>query len=320
LDGGFDIMKNSTTDITRRESLKRLARIGGLLSVCGITGGVRAWGAESGAPQGFLVEGVGTTPGYEVKDLVRKVFDEAGGMKRFVSRGDVVAIKPNLSWARRPELAATTHPEVLEAVVLLCQDAGAKTVRIVDHTIHDARRCFTLSGAGQVAQRTGADLVFPRSSLMRDMRIRGERLDVWPVFTPLVEADCLINLPIAKTHGLSTLTVGMKNWIGGVGGRRYALHQDIHQTIVDLAQFFRPTLTLVDGIRVLIRNGPSGGSPEDVAARDTLILSDDPVAADARAAGLFNLDAASVGAVRLAAQQGLGVADGKTLDTRRVTL
>lgn len=311
---------NSTTGITRRESLKRLARIGGVLSVCGLTGGVRAWGADTNVPRGFLVEGVGTTPGYEVKALVRKVVDAAGGMKRFVSRDDIVAIKPNLSWARRPELAATTHPEVLEAVVELCQDAGAKKVRIVDHTIHDARRCFALSGAGQIAEKTGADLVFPRQSMMREMRIGGERLDVWPVFTPLVEADRLINLPIAKTHGLSTLTVGMKNWIGGVGGRRYALHQDIHQTIVDLARFFHPTLTLVDAIRILIRNGPSGGSLQDVAVRDTLILSDDPVAADGRAAGLFDLDAASVGAVQLAAQQGLGTAAGTTLNTHKVTL
>jgi uncharacterized protein (DUF362 family) len=241
-------------------------------------------------------------------------------MKRFVSKGDVVAIKPNLSWARSPEMAATTNPDVLEAVVELCGEAGAGKVRIVDHTIHDARRCFALSGAGQVAERTGADLVFPRSTLMRKMRIHGSRLDVWPVFVPLVEADSVINLPIAKTHGLSTLTLGMKNWIGGVGGRRHALHQDIHQTIVDLAQFFKPAVTLIDAIRILERNGPSGGSPQDVAVKNTLILSDDPVAADARAAELFGLAPDEVGAIALARKQGLGTADGLDSSPERVTL
>ena len=85
-----------------------------------------------------------------------------------------------------------------------------------------------------------------------------------------------INLPVAKVHGLSDLTLGMKNWIGAVGGRRYALHQDIHQTIVDLAQFFKPTITLIDATRVMTRNGPSGGSMNDVTVMNRLILSNDP--------------------------------------------
>jgi uncharacterized protein (DUF362 family) len=296
-----------------------MARVGGWVAAAWAFGGV--WpGIGRADSSGFLVEGIGESEDYDVKALVRDVFEAAGGMKRFVSRGDVVVLKPNLSWARPPELAATTNPVVLEAVVGLCQEAGAKTVRIVDHTIHDARRCFALSGAGQVAEKTGADLVFPRSTLMREMRIHGNRLDVWPVYVPMVEADRVINLPIAKTHGLSTLTLGMKNWIGGVGGRRHALHQDIHQTIVDLAQFFKPAVTLVDAIRILERNGPVGGSPQDVAARNTLILSDDPVAADARAAALFGLGPDKVGVIGLAEKGGLGTADVQTLNPTRVTL
>lgn len=306
--------------ITRRESLKRIARIGGGLAAGCMGAGIFSGAGGALASAGVLVEGVGETEGYDVKALVGKVFDAAGGMGRFVSRGDVVAIKPNLSWANPPELAATTNPEVLEAVVDLCREAGAKTVRIVDNTIHDARRCFALSGAGRVAEKTGADLVFPRSSLMREMRIHGDRLDVWPVFVPLVEADKVINLPIAKTHGLTSLTLGLKNWIGGVGGRRHALHQDINRTIVDLAQFFRPTVTLVDGIRVMVRNGPAGGRPEDVAVKNTLILCEDPVAADARATGLFGMSPESVGAVVLAEKSGLGASDVKALNIKRVSL
>jgi len=306
--------------ITRRESLKRIARMGGALAACSLGGGLLPRRSAAALPERFFVEAVGETPGYDVKALVRRAFEEAGGMCMFVSKGDVVAIKPNLSWARAPEMAATTHPEVLEAVVELCRDAGAKKVRIVDHTIHDARRCFAVTGAGAVAKKTGADLVFPRKTLMREMRIHGHRLDVWPVYVPLVEADRVINLPIAKDHALSTLTVGMKSWIGGVGGRRHALHQDIHQTIVDLAQFFKPTVTLVDAVRIMVRNGPMGGRPDDVAVRNTLILSDDPVAADARAAGLFNVAPDAVGAVRLAEKWGLGTTDVKSLNPKRVTL
>jgi len=295
--------------ITRRTAIKRLLGISGAAAFSSLTG----WplgdsGSVLAKPTGgtFIVEGLGRTSGYAVKGLIEKLFDEAGGIARFISRGDVVVIKPNISWARSPDLAATTNPEVLEGVIELCYEAGAKTVRIADHTIHDARRCFAITGAGAVAKKTGADLIFPRSSLMKEMKIHGHRLDVWPVFVPLVEADKLINVPVAKVHGLSTLTLGIKNWIGGVGGRRYALHQDIHQTIVDLAQFFKPTVTLIDATRILASNGPSGGSTSDVVVKNTLILSDDQVAGDALAASFFGVRPEDLGFITLASKWGLG--------------
>jgi uncharacterized protein (DUF362 family) len=241
-------------------------------------------------------------------------------MQHFVSKQDVVVIKPNISWARAPRLAATTNPEVLEAVIELCQEAGAKKVRIADHTIHDARRCFAITGAGAVAKKTGADLIYPRSSLMREMKLQGHRLDVWPVFVPLVEADKIINLPVAKVHVLSDLTLGMKNWIGAVGGRRSALHQDIHQTIVDLAQFFKPAVTLIDATRIMVSNGPSGGRTADVSAANRLILSNDPVAADARAAGLFGLNPEDIGFIRLGQKWGLGTYQYQKLSRQQVVI
>jgi uncharacterized protein (DUF362 family) len=308
---------NFNKPVTRRESIKKLAVISGGVVLSGTAQLPLPASAESNR---FIVEGIGQTEGYAVKDLTRKVFEEAGGIKQFISKGDVVVVKPNISWARQPKFAATTHPEVLETVIELCRDAGAKKVRIVDHTIHDARRCFALSGAGKIAKKTGADLVYPRSSLMRRMKIRGDRLDVWPVFVPTIEADKLINLPVAKHHSLTTLTLGMKNWIGAVGGNRSSLHQDINQTIVDLAQFFKPTITLIDAIRIMTRNGPSGGSASDVAVKNTLILSDDPVAADAKAALIFNRKPKSLGFIRLAQKHGLGTYNFEKLNQKKVTV
>ena len=309
--------------ITRRESIKKLLQISGGLALTGVVPWpfhqtLAAWAQP--ANKNFIVEGIGREKNYSVKALTRKVFDAGGGMGRFVSRQDVVVIKPNISWARPPHLAATTNPEVLEAVIELCQEAGAKKVRIADHTINDARRCFAITGAGAVAQKTGADLIFPYPSQMREMKLQGQRLNVWPVFVPLVEADKIINLPVAKVHVLSDLTLGMKNWIGAVGGRRSALHQDIHQTIVDLAQFFKPTLTLVDATRVMTANGPSGGNPADVSVKNRLILSNDPVAADAKAATLFGFRPEDIGFIRLAHKWGLGTYELQNLNQQQVVI
>jgi len=309
--------------INRRESIKKILKISGGLAVTGLITWpfqktISAWAGSTNKK--FIIEGIGQSREYSVKVLARKVFEAAGGIQKFVSKQDVVVIKPNISWARPPDLAATTNPEVLEAVVELCQEAGAKKVRIADHTIHDARRCFAITGAGIVAKRTGADLVYPRSSLMRNMKLQGHRLDVWPVFVPLVEADKVINLPVAKVHSLSGLTLGMKNWIGAVGGRRSALHQDIHLTIVDLAQFFNPTITLVDATRIMVSNGPSGGSHSDVAVSNRLILSDDPVAADAKASGLFNFRPQNIGFIRLGEKWGLGTTEFQKLRQHKVII
>ncbi len=313
---------NFDKPITRRQSIQKLLKITGSLAAVGAV----TWPnhdrltAAATEDKKFMIEAFGQTEGYDVKALTRNTFEAAGGMGRFVSNGDVVVVKPNISWARRPELAATTHPQVLEAIVELCQDAGAKKVRIADNTIHDARQCFALTGAGKVAKNTGADLIMPRSSLMRNMQLKGNLLNVWPVFKPVVEADVLINVPVAKHHSLSILTLGMKNWIGAVGGSRYSLHQDINQTIVDLAQYFKPDVTLIDAIRIMTQNGPSGGRLSDVETKNTLILSDDPVAADARAALLFNRKPDRIGYIRMAQEQGLGTYDFQKLNAQKVVL
>ncbi len=309
--------------ITRRESLKKILKLSGGLALTGIMAwpSSRALATQTGSEnQRFIVEGIGQSAGYSINTLTRKVFEAAGGIQKFISKQDVVTIKPNVSWARAPHLAATTNPEVLEAVVELCQEAGAKKVRIADHTIHDARRCFAITGVGMVAKKTGADLVYPRQSLMRDMKIQGHRLNDWPVFVPLVDTDKVINLPVAKVHVLSGLTLGMKNWIGAVGGRRNALHQDIHQTIVDLAQFFKPTLTLIDAIKIMITNGPMGGRSSDVVISNRLILSDDPVAADSKAAGLFNFNPADLGFIHLGDKWKLGTFDLQKLRQHKVVI
>ena len=307
--------------ITRRESIGKLLKWTGCLTLAGAA----RWplfelpaARAAVTNQKLIIEGIGQTDHFSIKDLTQKVFEAAGGIRQFVSKGDVVVIKPNISWARPPKMAATTNPVVLQAVIELCQDAGAKKVRIADNTIDHAKICFSVSGAADVAKKTGAELIDPDSSLMREMKLHGDRLDVWPVYLPVVEADKVINLPVAKDHILSSVTLGMKNWFGAIGGRRGSLHSDIHPNIVDLAQFFKPTITLIDATRIMTKNGPSGGSTSDVVTKNTLILSDDPVAADGKAALLLGKKPQNVGHVKLAKKRGLGTYDFSELVQKKV--
>ena len=305
--------------MTRRESLHTLLKLTGTAAVA--AAGLWPSTARSASQQRrFLIEAVTKSEKASVAILTRKTLEAAGGINRFVSRGDVVVIKPNISWARPPKMAATTNPEVLQAVIELCQEAGAKKVRIADNTIDTAEFCFSVSGAANVAKTTGAELIDPDSSLMREMKLHGDLLDVWPVYLPIVEADKVINLPVAKDHILSSVTLGMKNWFGAIGGRRGSLHREIHPNIVDLVQFFKPTVTLIDATRIMARNGPSGGSTSDVVTKNTLILSDDPVAADGKAALLLGKEPQNIGHIKLAEKRGLGTYDFSKLLQKKVSV
>ena len=94
-----------------------------------------------------------------------------------------------------------------------------------------------------------------------------------PSSRPLVDADKVINVPVAKHHNLAKFTAAMKNWYGVLGGRRNRLHQNIDTSIADLATFMRPSLTVIDATRVLVRNGPQGGNIDDTREMHTVIAT-----------------------------------------------
>jgi uncharacterized protein (DUF362 family) len=239
-----------------------------------------------------------------------------GGIKRFVGPGHVVVVKPNIGWDRSPEQAADTNPEVVAAIVTLCLEAGARRVKVFDHPVNDPHRCYARSGIAEAAKRAGAEVSYVDPAKFKEMKIPGEALKSWPLYTEAIEADRLINVPIAKQHGLSKLTMGLKNWMGVIGGRRSLIHQQIDTALADLAMVFKPHLVILDATRILLRNGPQGGSPADVRATNTIIAGVDQVAVDSYGATLFGLKGRDLGYLRKASERGLGQLEYRLLKTK----
>ncbi|MFZ5981113.1 MAG: DUF362 domain-containing protein [Candidatus Zixiibacteriota bacterium] len=232
-----------------------------------------------------------------------------GGIKRFIKPGERVTLKPNIGWDRVPEQGADTNPELVAEMVRLCLKAGASEVIVTDVSCNDARRTFLRSGIKEAAEIAGARVILPVDEDFVNTNLGGKLLTRWPVLKYFIETDKFINMPITKQHSLSTCTIGMKNLYGILGGRRNQLHQQIDQSIVDLAAFCRPTLVVVDATRVLMRGGPTGGSLADVNIENTVICSTDQVAADARAAEFLGVRAERVRHIVLAQKTGLGTLD-----------
>lgn len=248
--------------------------------------------------------------GGEPRAAVRRAIEALGGMRRFVSRGDVVAIKPNMAWDRTPEQAANTNPEIVAEVVRLAFDAGAARVLVGDVPTNEPHRVYQRSGIAPAARAEGAEIVLPERRRFRRVDLRGEVLGEWPVFDLVLRADKVINIPIAKHHSLTGATLGVKNWYGILGGQRHRLHQRIHESLADLADFMRPTLTILDAWRVLLRNGPTGGNLADVELRRTVIAGTDPVALDAWAAKAYwDLDERRMRYLAMAARRSLGTTE-----------
>lgn len=218
---------------------------------------------------------------------VRRAVGLLGGMNSFISKNDIVFIKPNISWDRLPEQAATTNPTVVQEAVKLVFQAGAKKVIVADNTCNDARRTYKHSGIRAAASEVGAEVPFMEERKLVKTAINGEVIKEWEIYREVLEADKIINIPIAKHHGLSGVTLSMKNLMGLIGGRRNLLHQKLSQSIVDLASFFRPQLTILDAIRVLTDHGPQGGSVSDIEKMDLVAASIDMVRIDAFGISLF---------------------------------
>jgi uncharacterized protein (DUF362 family) len=229
----------------------------------------------------------------------------------------VVVIKPNIAWDRTPEQAANTNPDAVAEVVRQCWQAGAKRVIVTDVSCNEARRCFHRSGIQAAALAEHAEVILPDPELFREVEMGGVVLKTWPVFTPFLEADKIINMPIAKHHALTGTSLGMKNWYGILGGERNRLHQQIHQSLVDLASFMLPTVTLIDCYRILLRNGPTGGDLEDVATKKAIVAGTDPVALDAYVAKAYwNLGPEHMPYLAMAAARGLGIVDFEKLQVK----
>ena len=254
----------------------------------------------------------------EARRLTRQALEALGGMNRFVSKGNIVWVKPDIGWDRRPEQAATTNPDVVATLVEMSYQAGAKKVLVSDNPCNPGRLSFPRSGVQQAAEKAGAEVIFLDERKFRKMSINGKVLKEWEVYQDIVEADRLINVPIAKNHNLCLATLGMKNLMGVIGGPRNRLHQDLGGTLVDLAAFLKPRLVVLDALRVLTANGPVGGNLADVKRKDTVAAGVDQVAVDALGATLLGYKPASIGYIAQGNARGLGTIDFNSLAPKQI--
>ena len=260
--------------------------------------------------------------GGEPDAMFKKAIQSVGGMKRFVKPNQTVVVKPNIGWDVAPERAGNTNPKLINQIVKECFDAGAKDVYVFDHTCDNWTKCYSNSGIENAVKDAGGKLVSGASeSYYQEIDIpKGKRLKDAKVHELILDSDVFINVPILKSHGGATVTIGMKNMMGIVWDRGYWHRNDLHQCIADYATLRQPDLNIIDAYWVMKRNGPRGVSVSDVITMKSQIISPDIVAADAAATKLFGLDPTNIDYITYADQIGVGSMDLTKLKIDRIML
>jgi len=255
--------------------------------------------------------------------ITRAVVDALGGISKFVKAGNDVIIKPNICNAQNgPEYASTTNPEVVAELVKMCLEAGAKRVRVMDSPFSGtAVIAYVKSGIREAVEKVGGQMELMASNKYVPVDFpNGRSLKSGKVYQDILKADVVINVPIAKHHGSAQLTLAMKGLMGVVQDRN-SIHLPLDQRIADLSTVIKPTLNIIDGVRVLMNHGPTGGNLKDVKMANTLIASYDPVATDAYAAQIFfSKKPQDIDYIKIGAEMGLGRYDFDKVRIKEVTV
>jgi len=282
----------------RRSFLKTTASVAAVSALPSV---VRA----EGEPSATVV----VVHGKDIPKMLAAGIAKLGGWDKFIKSGAKVVLKPNVAWNSTPEQGGNTHPDLVRACVLAAEAKRAK-VTIPENTCHDEKSTFKTSGMEEALKGTKARLYRPAPSDYQKVDVpKGKICTSAEVPKDVLSCDCLINMPVAKHHSGATLTLSMKNWMGSVSNAsRQAWHREgLHQCIADFSTFLKPHLVIIDATRIMLNKGPQG--PGDLEHPNELILSTDPVAADAYAATLFKKQPFDIIHIKLAHEAGVGCGD-----------
>lgn len=311
--------------VSRKKFLKIIFSSFALFALSGFRPGrVRAADAKSaGRPKRNIKadHDLVMASGEDPYQMTVKAVEAMGGMEKFVKKGDVVLVKPNIGWDRTPEQAGNTNPQVVAALVDMSFKAGAKRVNVFDITCNDARRCYVNSGIEKIAADHGAKVYHPEGwDTVKASFAYESPMEGWPILKDAIDCDVFINVPVLKHHALSRLTLSMKNLMGVCGGNRGVIHQNIGEKLVDLTGFMNPDLTVIDAYRILVRNGPTGGNLADVEMPKKIIVSTDPTLADIVACGVARVEPSDVPYVKSAIRRNFGITDPSAADIVNITV
>lgn len=301
----------------RREFVIKSLGVGVVGSMAPLFGGLDALASVPSSSGTYDLVAV---RGGEPVAMFNKAMESLGGMGKFVKRGQKVLVKPNIGWDTSPERAANTNPDLVGRIVKSCFEAGASDVYVFDHTCDQWDRCYKNSQIEAAVKANGGTIVPGNNERnYREVSIPGAKiLKTTKVHELLLTTDVFINVPVLKHHGSTTVSLAMKNLMGAVWDRRFYHANDLSQCIADFLAYRKPDLNIIDGYRMMTKNGPRGVSTADVVELKALIAGADIVAVDAAATLMFGSKPEDINHIKIANDMGFGTMQIDKLSINRI--
>jgi len=203
----------------------------------------------------------------QILEYYREIF-ELEPFKTKLEKTQYILLKPNMLGAHHPNKAVTTHPAILEAMIIYLKELDKKVV-VGDSPggIVTAESVWKATGFGEVCKRHKVELVnFGKNGIITK-QINGTEYH----FEKLIyEVDGIINLAKMKTHSLMLYTGCVKNFYGLIPGlykselhRQFPQPKDFAQVITNVYLHIKDKVlfNVVDGIVGMEGEGPSAGKP-----------------------------------------------------------
>ena len=288
-------------EITTRRGFVKMGAIGASAAVA--TTASRSAAAERAQPDVWVLHGP------DNRKLMQKAMNIIKENGWFGDSVKTLALKVNAGWARTPEEGANTHPDLVDVFIDGAKKGGVQKIVLPENPCNNAKIAFERSGIAAVAKSHKCKMIDLKTSTkdFREVQIPGgKNLKNAQVAEAYLDADAVVNMPVAKHHSGATLSIAMKNWMGAIQDRRWWHRNDLHQCIADFSTFIKPAWTIVDATRCMMDSGPQGPAKE-LKIPNLLILSKDQVAADAYASTIFHDSPYAVKYLVYAEQMGIGV-------------
>jgi len=249
-------------------------------------------------------------------EMTRKVIDRFGGIGALVKKGSKVVLKPNMTWALPPTQSGNTHPEVAKTVAELVVSAGPKECIALDNPLR--KGAFEISGVKPALDKVQGIKVLKidKKEFYRKVEIPRAKVIKEPILVSkdILDADVIINIPNAKTHGSTVVTFGLKNWMGVIFDRGYFHRNGLGECIAEISSSIKPALVIVDATRITLYGGPNNRNPKATRNLNMLIAGKDQLAVDAYTLGIARWNNRSykpkdITQFRYAAELGVGRID-----------
>ncbi len=254
---------------------------------------------------------------YEIEKLrvaVRRAVDLIGGIASFIKPGDKVLLKVNLLMKRKPERVTTTHPAFPQVLAEMVIEAGGFPI-IGDspggyhfYNRNVLESVYETCGMKEAAEKSGAELNYNTEVIDVPFH-EGKKMKTIKTIRPVLEVDKIINIPKIKTHMMTVYSGAVKNMFGIIPGSYKAEYHlrfddtaDFADLLIDICQFSKPVLTVMDAVIGMEGYGPTAGKPKKVGL---VIAGADPYVLDVVAASIIGLKSEQVPTIIKSRERGL---------------